>query len=79
MKILRIVFCILACLCVAAAVPVGIFFDLGYVFIPVAAAGLFAVLMAVAKGRSEAAPREGSDFMDPKDPPSSGDPKDGEQ
>lgn len=40
MKVLRIIFCILACLCVAAVVPVAIFFE-WFCLIPAAGAFLF--------------------------------------
>ncbi len=63
MKVLRIVSCILACACVAAVVPVGLFLPLGYIVVPVAAAALFAVIMLFAKNKSDPAPPEQVSFM----------------
>ena len=63
MKILRITFCILSCICVAAVVPIGIFFE-WYCLIPAAAAFAFAVLTVAAKNgfrREKPAPK--TDFM----------------
>lgn len=63
MTVLRITFCILACLCAAVAVPIGIFFE-WWCLVPIAAAFLFALLMLAAKNgfvRTKAAPR--TDFM----------------
>ena len=48
-RALRTVFCILACLCVAAAALVGTFFGLLYALIAVAAALVFGILMLVFK------------------------------
>ena len=48
MTILRVTFCILACLCAACAVPIGIFFE-WWCLVPVAAACIFAFLMIAAK------------------------------
>ncbi len=64
MKILQIVFCVLACICVAAAVPVGIFFDLLYLLIPVAGAVLFGVLMVWCKNKTRPHEEKRKDFMD---------------
>lgn len=63
MTALRIVFCILSCICVAAAVPVGIFFE-WWCLIPVVAAGVFAMLMFGAKnGFSRPKKEVKTDFM----------------
>ena len=62
MKTLRVVFCILACLCVLAVVPVGIFFG-WYCLIFVALAGLFAVAMLFCKRASEPKAPPAPDFM----------------
>ena len=64
MKILRIVSCLLACLSVAAIVPVGIFSkNLVYITIPIASAALFAFIMFFARGKSAPAPPAEVDFM----------------
>jgi len=64
-KILRIVFCILACLCVAATVVVGAVFGLLYCLIPLGCALVFAALMCLFKNepwnRPKKQPR--TDFM----------------
>lgn len=63
MKVLQVSFCILACLCVAAVVPVGIFLD-WYCLIPIGGAILFGVLTVAAKNgfrREKPAPK--TDFM----------------
>lgn len=63
MTVLRITFCILACACVAAAVPIGIFFE-WYCLIPVCGAFAFGMLTVGAKNgfrREKPAPR--TDFM----------------
>ena len=63
MTVLRIVFCILACICAAAAIPIGIFFE-WWCLIPILAAAVFAVLMFVIRNaiaRKEAPER--TDFM----------------
>lgn len=63
MKVLRMIFCILACVCVAAVVPVGIFFE-WYCIIPLGGAVLFGVLTVAAKNnfrREKPAPK--TDFM----------------
>lgn len=57
------IFCILACVCVAAVVPVGIFFE-WYCIIPLGGAVLFGVLTVAAKNnfrREKPAPK--TDFM----------------
>ena len=63
MTVLRIIFCILACICAAAAVPVGIFFE-WWCLVPIGLAVVFAVAMIMAKNasaRNEESPRV--DFM----------------
>ena len=63
MTVLRIVFCILTCICVAAAVPIGIFFE-WWCLIPIVAAlgfGMFMVMAKNASSRQEATPH--TDFM----------------
>ena len=63
MTALRIVFCILSCACVAAAVPIGIFFE-WWCLVPIAAAGIFALLMIAAKnGFSRPKKEVKTDFM----------------
>ncbi len=63
LKTLRITFCILACISVAAVVPVGIFFD-WYCLIPVVAAAAFAALTVGAKnGFKRPKPVPKPDFM----------------
>ena len=63
MTVLRIVFCILACLCAAAAVPIGIFWD-WMCLIPIGGAVAFALAMLMVK-RASAPPEEKTtvDFM----------------
>ena len=63
MKILRIIFCVLSCLSLAAVVPVGALCGLGYIAIPVVACALFAFLMFFVKQKSEPAPKKEADFM----------------
>lgn len=63
MKVLRMIFCILACVCVAAVVPIGIFFE-WYCIVPLGGAVLFGVLTVAAKNnfrREKPAPK--TDFM----------------
>ena len=55
MKILRIAFCILACLCLAASILLGIFFGILWFLVAIAAAALFALCMFFCKKRSEPA------------------------
>lgn len=63
MTVLRVVFCILACICTAAAVPIGIFFE-WWCLIPVVAAFAFALLMIAAKnGFTRTKPEVRTDFM----------------
>ena len=63
MTVLRITFCILACLCAACAVPIGIFFE-WWCLVPVAAALIFALLMFAAKnGFSRPKKEVRTDFM----------------
>ena len=63
MTVFRIVFCILACACAAAAVPIGIFFE-WWCLIPIVGAFVFGLLMIAAKNAS-APPEEKvhTDFM----------------
>lgn len=64
MKILRIAFCILACCCVLAAVPIGIFAGLEWLISDLILCGLFGAGMIFAKNKTE--PRGNTpDFMDP--------------
>ena len=62
MKIARIVFCVLACLCVAAVIPAGFFIDFYCLFF-VAGAVVFGVLMALCKRADEPKPAPKPDFM----------------
>lgn len=62
MKIVRIVFCILSCACVAASILVGVLVDWPYFFILAAAAALFGALMLLAKNKADP-PAEAPDFM----------------
>lgn len=63
LKTLRITFCILACICVAAVVPIGIFFE-WYCLIPLVAAAVFAALTVGAKnGFKRPKPEPKPDFM----------------
>ncbi|MBD5636633.1 MAG: hypothetical protein HDP28_02255 [Clostridia bacterium] len=63
MTVLRVTFCILACLCAASAVPIGIFFE-WWCLVPVAAAFLFAFLMFAAKNNFTRPKKEArTDFM----------------
>ena len=48
MTVLRVTFCILACICAAVAVPIGIFFE-WWCLVPIVAAFFFALLMIAAK------------------------------
>ena len=63
MTVLRIVFCVLACICAAAAVPVGIFFE-WWCIIPAVGAFAFAMFMVMIKNAT-ARPEENAypDFM----------------
>ena len=61
MKYLQIVFCILACACVVAVVPVAVFFEI-YCLIPIGAAFLFGGGMLLAK-RAAMPKREEPSFM----------------
>ena len=63
MTVLRIVFCILACVCAAVAVPIGIFFE-WWCLVPIVAAFAFGLAMIMAKNAS-APPEEKTrtDFM----------------
>ena len=63
MTVLRMIFCILACLCAAVAVPIGIFFE-WWCLIPIVAAFAFGLAMIMVKNAS--APSEEkthTDFM----------------
>ena len=63
MTVLRVTFCILACLCAACAVPIGIFFE-WWCLVPVAAAFVFALLMFAAKNGFTRPKKEArTDFM----------------
>ncbi len=63
MTILRVTFCILACLCAACAVPIGIFFE-WWCLVPVAAAAVFALLMFAAKNNFTRPQKDArTDFM----------------
>lgn len=59
----RIFFCILSCLCVAAAFPVGALCPLPYLLIPIGAAALFALLMMLCKNGIRRKPAPKPDFM----------------
>ncbi len=63
MTVLRVTFCILACLSAAAIVPIGTFFG-WWTLVPIAAMAIFAFLMIAAKnGFSRPAPPPKPDFM----------------
>lgn len=63
MTILRIVFCVLACLCTAVAVPIGIFFN-WWSLIPIAGAVACTIAMFMVKSASaRAEEKTGVDFM----------------
>ena len=63
MTVLRIVFCVLAGLCVAATVPVGIFFE-WWCIVPAVAAFAFALFMVMIKNASSRpAEKNHTDFM----------------
>ena len=63
MTVLRIVFCVLACVCAAAAVPVGIFFE-WWCAVPAVLAFAFALIMVIIKNSTAApAPKDFVDFM----------------
>ena len=61
MKTLRIIFCIISCLCVAAVVPAAVWLR-WYCLIFVAGAAVFAVAMILVKRASEPK-HETTDFM----------------
>ncbi len=66
MKILRIVFCTLACLCVAASVIIGALFGWIYFLALLAAAAVFGMAMFVCiRVQEKGEPSERRDFMDP--------------
>lgn len=62
MKTLRIVFCILSCVCVAASVFIGFYFGWEWFLITACGAVLFGAGMLFAKNKSEPKPRS-ADFM----------------
>ena len=62
MKALRIIFCILSCICVAASVFFGIFLGWEWFFLAVALAAAFGAGMFFAKAKSEP-PEPKKDFM----------------
>ena len=63
MKVITTIFCVLACLFVAAAIPIGAFFGWIWFLVLAACAALCACIMVLAKKRS--APEEPArpDFM----------------
>ncbi len=63
MKILRIVFCVLACLFAAASMVIGMIFGLMWFLIIVACAGIFVILMFLTKQKSEPQEPPRPDFM----------------
>ena len=64
MKHLRIIFCVLACISVAAVIPVGVLSgSMTWALIPIAAACAFVLLMLFAKNKSEPKPPAAPDFM----------------
>ena len=64
MKTLRITFCILSALCLAAAIPIGVVFGLPYLFALLGGAAVFAILMFAAKGSfRRVKPQPKPDFM----------------
>lgn len=62
MKILRIVFCILSCACILAAIPVGICCDVAYLLVDLFAALAFGGAMLLCKRKTDASVRS-TDFM----------------
>ena len=63
MTVLRVTFCILACICTAAAIPIGIFFE-WWCFVPIIGALAFTALMLFVRNsvaKKEEKPR--TDFM----------------
>ena len=63
MTVLRIVFCVLAGICVAATVPVGIFFE-WWCIIPAVAAFAFALFMVMIKNSTaRSQEKDRTDFM----------------
>lgn len=63
MKTLKIIFCILSCLCVAASVFVGIYCGWEWFFLVIAGAAVFAGGMFWAKKKSDPPPKPTADFM----------------
>ena len=64
MKTLRIVFCVLSCVCVAACVPAGVWLGWLWVIGFIALAALFAAGMYFCKSKSEETPNRKPDFTD---------------
>ncbi len=62
MKTLRIVFCILSCICVLAAVPIGILCDVVYLLLDLFAGLAFGGAMLLCKKRAEPV-RRTTDYM----------------
>ena len=63
MTVLRVTFCILACICAAAAIPIGIFFE-WWCFVPVIGALIFAALMLLVRNATvKAEEQPHTDFM----------------
>lgn len=67
MKVLRIVFCILSCLCVVAAVMLGIFVGMMGCLFAIAGAVMFGAAMMIVIHLSQPKPPPRRDFMDPPD------------
>lgn len=63
MKVLKIIFCILSCICVAAAIFVGIYYGWEWFFVVIAGAAAFAGGMFWAKKKSDPPPKPSADFM----------------
>ena len=63
MKTVRIVFCILACLLVAASVPAAVLWGWMWFLVLICGAALSAAVMLFAKKRSEPAEPPRPDFM----------------
>ena len=62
MKTLRIVFCILSCICVLGAVPIGILCDVIYLLLDLFAGLAFGGAMLLCKKRAEPVQRT-TDYM----------------
>ncbi len=63
MKVLKIIFCILSCICVAASIFVGIFLGWEWFFVVIAGAAVFGGGMVWAKRKSDPPPKPSADFM----------------